>query len=70
MENTTATRPEIGDDVIMDGIDTVIEIADVPCDQPEEPDGIYSIVDQYGETHKVERSFGDDHWTIIVPGLS
>lgn len=59
--------PEFGDEVEMKGVDTVIEIAEVPDDQPEAGEGIYSIVDQYGETHRVE--WEDGRWMVVIPAI-
>lgn len=56
--------PSIGDDIEMEGVECEIEIADVPQDQPRAKDGIYAIVDQYGETHQVESN--GEVWTVIV----
>ena len=56
--------PSIGDDIEMDGVECEIEIAEIPQDQPRAKDGIYAIVDQYGETHQVESN--GEVWTVIV----
>lgn len=69
MDQTTNDRPHPGDEVEMQGVETVIEISSVPEDQPDADDGIYTIVDQYGETHRVARDDPDGPWIVEIPGL-
>lgn len=58
--------PEIGARVEMEGHETVIEITEVPEDQPMLSDGIWLIIDQYGETHRIEREDDDSPWTVLI----
>jgi hypothetical protein len=53
----------------MDGVEAVIEISSVPEDQPHAEEGVYAILDQYGETHRVARDDPDGPWTVEIPGL-
>ena len=56
--------PSIGDDVEMEGVECEIEIAQVPQEQPRAREGIYAIIDQYGETHQVESN--GEVWVVLV----
>ena len=60
--------PDIGDRAVMPSSETAIEIWDVPDEQPEANSGVFIIVDQYGETHRVEGD-GDGIWEVIVPTI-
>jgi len=65
----TMSRPYPGDRIEMPsmGDDVNIQVRHVPDEQPHAGDGVYSIVDQYGETHQVERD--GDTWTTVVADL-
>ena len=58
-------RPEIGDIVEMSsmGADVRIEICDIPDDQPRAAEGVWNVVDQYQETHRVE--LDGETWVTI-----
>lgn len=60
--------PEVGDTAEMIGAEAVIEIEEVPDDQPQAEQGIYAIKDQYGETHKVEHD-GGNGWVVLIPAI-
>lgn len=63
-----SSKPEIGDVVEHPflGSDANIEIAQIPRDQPVlETDGMYVIVDQYGENHLVD--LDGDAWIVSNP---
>ena len=57
--------PSIGDDVEFEGTDTIVEVAEVPQEQPRAYEGIYTIIDQYGETHMV--SSNGEIWVVEIP---
>lgn len=63
------SRPYPGDriEMLCMGDDVNIQVRLVPDEQPHADDGVYSIVDQYGETHQVERD--GDTWTTEVANL-
>ncbi len=69
MDQQTNDRPHPGDDVVMEGVDAVIEIAEVPDDQPHADEGLHVILDQHGETHQVARDDPDGPWIVEIPGL-
>jgi hypothetical protein len=60
--------PEIGERIGMTGVDTVIEVEEIPDEQPEASEGVYAIVDQYGETHRVEHD-GGNGWVVLIPAI-
>lgn len=73
IETHVDDMPDIGDviDMPMMGDDVRIEVAEIPGDQPEwENNGILAIVDQYGETHRVEKD--GEIWIVAAssPGLT
>jgi hypothetical protein len=49
------------------GDDVNIRVRHVPEEQPHAADGVYTIVDQYGEAHQVE--LDGDTWTTVVAPL-
>lgn len=59
--------PWVGDTATMEGTDTAIKVASLPEEQPEAKQGIWTIVDQYGESHRVEEE-GDD-WIVLIPAI-
>lgn len=63
------SRPYPGDQVLMPcmGDDVQIRVRAVPDEQPRSGDGVYAIVDQYGETHEVE--LDGDTWVTAVHAL-
>lgn len=72
IETSVDDMPEIGDviDMPMMGDDVRIEVAEILTDQPEwENNGILAIVDQYGETHRVEKD-GESWVVAAAPGLT
>ena len=56
--------PSIGDDVEMEGVECEIEVAEVPDDQPKSDEGIYTIIDQHGESHQIESN--GEIWIVLV----
>ena len=62
-------NPFSGDELVMPsmGDDVRIEIRTVPDDQPLAEEGVFTIVDQYGDHHQVESDAG--RWVTIVPVL-
>ena len=63
------SRPCPGDEIVMPsmGDDVHIQVARVPDEQPRSGEGIYAIVDQYGDTHEVE--LDGDTWVTAVHAL-
>jgi hypothetical protein len=63
------SRPYPGDRIEMAcmGEDVDIQVCRVPDEQPRVDEGIYAIVDQYGETHEVE--LDGDTWSTVVHAL-
>lgn len=63
------SRPCPGDRIEMAfmGDDVNIRVRSVPDEQPRADEGVYSIVDQYGETHQVE--LDGDTWTTVAEPL-
>lgn len=59
--------PEMMDVVSMRSEDVEITIAEIPDEQPQAHIGIWSIVDENGDTHLIERE--DETWYVIVPAL-
>lgn len=56
--------PSAGSSAIMDDGATTIVIKEVPADQPFIGEGVWEVVDQYGEKHIVERS-NDGSWAVV-----
>lgn len=61
--------PEEGDVVHMHSEDVNIVVDSVPDDQPEALDGIWRIIDEYGEEHRIERESADDPWYVVIPSI-
>lgn len=61
--------PEEGDVVLMHGQDVTIHVEEIPEEQPDSSEGIWTVVDQYGETHRIERESVDDPWYVVIPSL-
>lgn len=62
-------RPTPGDPVVMPfmGADASIVISSVPEEQPQAASGVWQIVDQYGETHLVERD--ETSWITLTSDM-
>jgi len=61
--------PEVDDVVIMEGTESMIIVREVPDHQPDSANGVFTIVDQYGESHKVERDDQEESWLVLVPAI-
>lgn len=61
--------PEEGDVVEMIGVDAQIVVKSIDPDGRKGDDGVWTIVDQYGERHEIERESNDDVWTVAVPAI-
>lgn len=59
--------PTIGDIAGMHGEDVTIVVRSVPDQQPRAHQGVWSIIDQYGEAHDIENE--DGRWFAVVPAL-
>jgi len=64
-----SNSPTPGDVVIMKDVETVIEIKEVPLEQPKASEGIFSIKDQYGEIHLLEKRETENSWFVIIPAI-
>ncbi len=58
-------QPDLGEVVAFDGVESTIEVCEIPEHQPLAADGIVVIVDQYRETHTCTRD--GDAWVIVRP---
>lgn len=56
--------PCVHDDIEMQGSECLIEVAEVPEDQPRANEGVYAVIDQYGETHQVESN--GELWVVLT----
>lgn len=58
--------PEVGDVVRMRKHDARIVVAEVPKDQAQRAEGIWWIIDDQGDNHRIERDGDDEPWYAIV----
>jgi len=65
----TMSSPYPGDRIEMPfmGSDVVIRVSGVPEEQPRSGEGVFTIVDQYDETHQVE--LDGETWITVAPSL-
>lgn len=61
--------PEDGDVVRMRKQDVMIVVEQIPDDQPEAVDGIWTIIDGNGDEHRIEREGIDEPWYVVVPSI-